>query len=313
MENKDWLKSLENKETNNINKFLSILEIDFSNIMRICVSGNSFRVTTITALKEVLNIKKFNSGVIIFSSELDKMISYKNRFIDDESFEFHLGCIKTIAEESNLEVGYFEAIYLAGLNFFREQKAPIIIVEDSFSFIKDIEFNKYLLTDYSTDESIYSYSKIDKKDYYLYKSELCSFNYKNIDYDVLNYGSFNALSYILAISFINDYYPEIKDKKMKNIINDIKPNFIYERVNRNPRVIVNYIVSDDEVDESINNLKSITDRKIITVSNIDSNVDYKIKGVSELKDIINNADINDIVLIIINKFLVKDIRLFFIN
>ncbi len=313
MENKDWLKSLEIKETNNINKFLSILEIDFSNIIKICVSGNSFRVTTITALKEVLNTKKFNSGTIIFSNKLEEMISYKNRIIDDESLEFHLGCIKTICEEENLEIGYYEAIYLASLNFFREQKTPIIIVENAFSFIKDIDFKYELLTDYSSDEAIYSYSKLNEKDYYLYKSELCSFSYKNLDYDVLNYGSFCAFPYLLGIYFINEVFPEIKDKKIKKTIEDIKPNFIFERVNRNPRVIVHYITSDSDIDSSINLLKSITDRNIISVSNIDSKVDFMIKEVSELDKIIKEANINDIVFIIVNKFFVKEIRDFFIN
>lgn len=311
--NKDWLKSLDYKETNNINKFLSILEIDFSNIIKVCVSGNSFRVTTITALKEVLNTKKFYSGALIFSNDLDEIISYKNRYIDLESFEFHLGCIRTISEESNLEIGYFEAIYLAGLNFFREQKAPIILVENAFSFIKDIDYKYELLTDYSNNELIYSYSKINKKDYYLYSSELCSFSYNNLDYDVLNYGSFCAFPYILAIYFINQVFPEIKDKKIKKIIEDIKPNLIFERVNRNPRVIINYVVNDIEITDSINYLKSITNRNIITVSNIDSDVTYVIKEVNELDRIIKEADINDIIFVIVNKVLVKDIKLFFIN
>ena len=313
MENKDWLNSLENKETNNINKFLSILEIDFSNIIKICVSGNSFRVTTITALKEVLNTKKFNSGVIIFSNELDKMITYKDRVIDNESLEFHLGCIKTISEENNLEVGYFEAIYLAALNFFREQKAPIIIVEDSFNFIKDVKYDYELLTDYSNDSSIYSYSKIDKKDYLLYNSELCSFSYKNLDYDVLNYGSFTAFPYILSIYFLNEVFPEIKDKKIKKIIEDIKPNMIYERVNRNPRVIVHYITSDSNLKVEIDRLKSITERNIITVSNVSSDGVITLKDINELKTIINGANISDIVFIVVNKFLVKEVRDFFIN
>ena len=314
MENKDWLNSLENKETNNINKFLSILEIDFSNIIKICVSGNSFRVTTITALKEVLNTKKFNSGVIIFSNELDKMITYKDRVIDNESLEFHLGCIKTISEENNLEIGKNEALFLAGLNFFREQKAPIVIIEDAFSFIKDIDYDHYLLTDYTSDKSIYSYSKIDMKDVYLYKSELCSFSYINLDYDVLNYGSFNALSYILAISFINEYYPEIKPKKIRKIVNDINPNLIYQRVNMNPRVIINYLLDPSELDDSIKLLKDVTNRNLITVSNIDSNsVNYVIKSVDELTNIINSSDINDIIYIAIDKLLVKEVRHFFIN
>ena len=192
--NKDWFNSLDVKTTGNINAFLKVLEIDFKNIIKICVSGNSSRVTTITTLKETLNLKKFHSGVIIFSND---EITYKNRLIDDESFEFHLGCIKTIQEENNLEIGKYEALFLAGLNFFREQKAPIIIIEDSFDFIKDIDYNYYLLTDYSTDESIYSYSRINEKDIYIYPSELCSFSYMNLDYDVLNYGSINALPYIL--------------------------------------------------------------------------------------------------------------------
>ena len=70
---------------------------------------------------------------------------------------------------------------------------------------------------------------------------------------------------------------------------------IYERVNMNPRVIINYLVDSTELDESINNLKNITDRNIIKVSNIESNsIDYVIKDVNELSEIIKNADINDI-------------------
>ena len=311
--NKEWLDTLDNKVTNNIKEFLNVLEIDFKNMIKICVSGNSFRVTTITTLKEVLNTKKFFCGVINFS-DIDNIITYKNKVIDDESLEFHLGCIKTIAIENNLEIGKKEAIFLAGLNFFREQKAPIIIVEDAFSFIKDIEYNHYLLTDYSDDKTIYSYSKIDMKDVYLYKSELCSFSFMNLDYDVLNYGSFNALSYILAISFINEYYPEIKPKKIRKIVNDINPNLIYQRVNMNPRVIVNYLLDSSDLDDSIKLLKDVTNRNLITVSNINStSVNYVIKSVDELTNIINSSDINDIIYIAIDKLLVKEVRHFFIN
>ena len=314
MENKDWLNTLEDKTTSNVKKYLEILDIDFSNQIKILVSGNSFRVTTLTTLKEVLNTKKFYSGTIEFSYDLDSSISYKNRRIDDESLEFHIGCINTIHDENNLEIGYNEAIFLAGLNFFREQKAPIIIIEDSFDFVKDIVYNHKLLLDYSEDKSIYSYSKLDKKDIYLYKSELCSFNYKNLDYDVLNYGSFNAYSYILTLSFLDEYYPELKAKKIRKIVNDIKPNLIYERVNLNPRIILNYITSDNELADSINNLKSITDRNIVTISNLKNElVNYTISSTDELKDIINGASSSDIVFITFNKFFVKDIRRFFIN
>ncbi len=311
--NKDWFNNLEDKLTNNISAFLKILEIDFNNIIKICVSGNSSRVTTITTLKEVLNHKKFHSGVIIFSN-IDNEITYKDRLIDEESLEFHLGCIKTISEENNLEIGKYEAFFLAGLNFFREQKSPIIIIEDAFPFIKDIEYNYYLDTSYNEDKTIFSYSRIDSKDIYLYKSELCSFNYMNFDYDVLNYGSFNALPYILGIYFINEVYPEIKGKKIKKIVNDINPNLIYQRVNSNPRVILNYIVDESGIEETINNIKSITSRRIIAVSNIKSDiVNNTIKDVSEVTDIINKADIDDIVLFIFDKLFVKEIRRFFIK
>ena len=307
--NKDWLNSLDDKTTNNVKEFLKVLEIDFNNIIKICVSGNSSRVTTITTLKEVLNYKKFHSGAIIFSND---EISYKDRIIDEESFEFHLGCIKTIQEENNLEIGKYEALFLAGLNFFREQKAPIIIVEDAFSFIKDIEYNYYLLTDYSDDKTIYSYSKIDKKDYYLYPSELCSFSYLMLDYDVLNYGSFNALPYILGIYFINEIFPEIKNKKIRKIVNDIRSNLINERVNHNPRIVLNYIVNDLDLETEVNNLKSITDRNVIVVSNIYSNINsYTLKDVNELNDIINGADTNDLIYIVFNKQFVKEIKRFF--
>lgn len=311
--NKTWLDTLDSKVTNNVKEFLKVLEIDFKNIIKICVSGNSSRVTTITTLKDVLNTKKFYSGVINFS-DIDNEITYKNKLIDAESLEFHLGCIKTVSEETKLDISKEEALFLAALNFFREQKAPIIIVEDAYSFIKDIEYDHYLLTDYSEDKNIFSYSKIDSKDLYLYKSELCSFNYINLDYDAPNYGSFNALSYTLAIAFIYENYPEIKPKKIRNFINDMKPNMIYERVNMNPRVIINYLVDSNELDESINNLKNLTDRNIIKVSNIESNsIDYVIKDVNELSEIIKNADINDIIYIAFDKLLVKDIRHFFIN
>lgn len=307
--NKDWFNSLIDKSTGNIKAFLKILEIDFNNIIKICVSGNSSRVTTITTLKEVLNLKKFHSGVIIFSND---EITYKNRFIDDESLEFHLGCIKTIQEENNLDIGKSEAFFLAGLNFFREQKVPIIIIEDSFDFIKDIDYNHYLLTDYSDDKSIYSYSRINEKDIYVYPSELCSFSYLSLDYDALNYGSINALPYILGIYFINEVYPEIKNKKIRKIVNDIKPNLINERVNLNPRVIVNYIVDDSDIENVINRFKQSTNRNVITVSNIESDqVNKVIKDVNELTDIINSADINDIVYIIFNKQFVKEIKSFF--
>lgn len=307
--NKDWYNSLSDISTGNIKAFLKILEIDFNNIIKICVSGNSSRVTTITTLKETLNLKKFHSGVIIFSND---EITFKNRLIDDESLEFHLGCIKTIQEENNLEIGKNEAFFLAGLNFFREQKAPIIIIEDSFDFIKDIEYNYYLLTDYSDDKSIYSYCKINEKDVYIYPSELCSFSYQNLDYDVLNYGSINALPYILGIYFINEIYPEIKSKRIRKIVNDIKPNLINERVNLNPRVIVNYIVSDNDITSVIDNFKQATNRKVIAISNIESNsVDKVINEVNELTSIINNLDINDIVYIVFNKHFVKEIRSFF--
>jgi len=314
MTNLEWLNSLKDINTSNINKFLEVLEIDFKNMIKICVSGNSFRVTTITTLKEVLNDRKHYSGVVIFSNDFKNMITYKNKTIDDESLDFHIGCIKTISEESNLEIGYYEAIYLLALNFFREQKCNTIIIEDAFDFIKDISFNHYLLTDYSDDKSIISYSNIDIKDVYLYKSELCSFSYKNLDYDALSYGSFNAFSYILAIYFINEFYPEIKDKKIRNIINDIKVNYIYNRVNKNPRVIINYLASDLDLTDSLNNIKDISNRNIICVSNIEnSNVNYVIKDVNELRDIINNSDINDLIYICFNKLLVKEVLSFFIN
>lgn len=313
MENSNWLNSLEDINTSNVSKFLELLEINLNNFTKICVSGNSFRVTTITTLKEVLNSRKIHSGAIIFS-DYDKIITYKNRVIDSESLEFHLGCIKIVSEENNLKVGKNEALFLAALNFFREQKANIIMVEDAFDFIKDINYDYYLLDGYSDDKNIISYSKLDMKDIFLYKSELCSFSYNNLDYDVLNYGSFNALSYILGIYFINELYPEIKPKKIRNIVNDIKINYIYNRVNKNPRVIINYLASDSDLNESIGNIKRITSRIIITVSNIyDSNVDYVIKDVNEVKDIINSANINDIVYICFNKLIVKEVVNFFIN
>ena len=52
--NKEWLDTLSYKVTNNIKEFLNVLEIDLNKFKKICVSGNSFRVTTITTLKEVL-------------------------------------------------------------------------------------------------------------------------------------------------------------------------------------------------------------------------------------------------------------------
>ncbi|MBP5445936.1 MAG: hypothetical protein J6Y28_07180 [Acholeplasmatales bacterium] len=305
----NWLNSLKKDITNNVVKFLEVLEIDFKNQIKICVSGNSYRVTTITTLKEVLNIKKFNAGVILFSEDLENIISYKNRSIDKESLDFHLGCIKTIAEENNLEISYYEALFLAGLNFFREQKAPIIIVDDSFSFIKDIEYNHYLFNGYNGD---YSYSKIDPKDLYLYKSELCSFSYNNLDYDVPNYGSFSAYSYCLALKFLEDFYPEIKQKKIKKIINDLDSNFISERVNFNPRVILHLAFNLDDYNYYLDELKKITERDIITISNNEEfNPNYLIKENEEIKDIINNAKIEAILVIIGNKFFVKDIRSFF--
>ena len=107
-------------------------------------------------------------------------------------------------------------------------------------------------------------------------------------------------------------YPEIKNKKIRKIVNDIKPNLINERVNLNPRVIVNYIVDDSDIEISINRFKQSTNRNVITVSNIESDqVNKVIKDVNELTNIINDADINDIIYITFNKQFVKEIKSFF--
>ena len=99
--NKDWFNNLEDKLTNNISAFLKILEIDFNNIIKICVSGNSSRVTTITTLKEVLNHKKFHSGVIIFSN-IDNEITYKDRLI----------CLELNSKEKdNNKIGSIDSIF----------------------------------------------------------------------------------------------------------------------------------------------------------------------------------------------------------
>lgn len=307
----NWLNSLKKDFTFNIKEFLKVLEIDLKNQIKICVSGNSFRVTTITTLKEVLNSKKFSSGVILFSEDIEKMISYKNINIDKESLDFHLGCIKTISEENNLEISYFEAIFLAGLNFFREQKAPIIIIDNSFDFIKEIEYDHYLFNGYNDE---YSYNKINPKDIYLYKSELCSFSYNNLDYDALNYGSFSAYPYLLALSFLVDFYPEIKEKKIRKVINDQDPLLISERVNKNPRVILHLAFDQNDYNYYLDELKKITERNIVTISNNKSfNPNYLIIDENEVKDIINKENIDSIILIIGDKVFVKDIRSFFRN
>ena len=308
----NWLNSLKKDFSGNVNKFLEVLEIDFKNIIKILVSGNSFRVTTINTLKEVLNLKKFNSGVILFSEDEEKMISYKNKYIDKESFDFHLGCIKTIQEENNLDISYYEALFLAGLNFFREQKAPIIIIDDSFSFIKDISYDYTLFNGNS--DFLYSYNNISSKDLYLYSSELCSFNYNNLDYDVLNYGSFSAYSYALAIKFLDDVYPEIKGKKIRKIVNDLDCFNISERVNKNPRVILHLVNDLADYNYYLDNLKNITDKNIITISNVkEYNPTHYILDNNEVKSIINNASIDSIIVIMGNKFFVKEVKTFFTN
>ena len=71
----NWLNSLKKDFSGNILKFLDILEIDLNNFTKISVSGNSFRITTITTLKEVLNTKKLNAGTIIFSEDLDNSLN----------------------------------------------------------------------------------------------------------------------------------------------------------------------------------------------------------------------------------------------
>ena len=297
----------------NVLKFLEVLEIDLKNYTLIGVSGNSFRITTITTLKECLYSKKFNAGTIIFSNDLDKMISFKNRSIDEESFDFHANCIKTVAEENNLEIGYYEALFLIGLNFFREQKAVNIIVENIFSFLDCINFNYKLVNDYKEDEA-YSYSNINMKDFVTYKSELCSFCYLNLDYDPLNYGSFSAYSYALALRLMDDVYPEIKLKKAKKIINDIDPDYIMERINKNPRVILHLALDLNDYNYVVSNIKKITSWPVKTISNNPLfKPDFLIKDTNEIKDIINSADINSMTLILGDKLFVKEVKRFFIN
>lgn len=309
----NWLNSLKKDFSGNALKFLDILEIDLNNFTKISVSGNSLRITTITTLKEVLNTKKLNAGVILFSEDLENMISFKNRVIDKESFDFHLNCIKIVSEENNLDISYYEALFLAAINFFREQKANNIIIENIYSFLECINFDYKLFNGYNEFE-LYSYSKISEKDLFLYKSELCSFSYLNLDYDPLNYGSFSAYSYALALKLLEDLYPEIKPKKIRNIINDIKPNYIMERINKNPRVILNLTLDKNDYEYIISSIKKITARHIIVISNnplFEPN--YLIKDINEIKDIIKSVDINSISLIIGDKFFVKDVKSFFIN
>lgn len=309
----NYIDSLKKDFSGNINKFLEILEIDLSNFIKISVSGNSCRITTITTLKEALNFKKFHTGTIIFSNDLDNMISYKNRIIDEESFNFHANCIKTISEENNLEIGYYEALFLIGLNFFREQKANVIVVENIFSFLNDFKFDYNLINDFIENET-YSYSGLNERDLVLYKSELCSFSYLNIDYDPLNYGSFNAYSYALALKLIDDVFPEIKLKKLKKIINDLEPNYILERVNKNPRVIIHLTNEIKDYEYVLSNIKKITSRTIIVISNNPLfKPNYLIKDNEEIKDIIKSVDINSITLILGDKFFVKEVKKIFIN
>ena len=91
-----------------------------------------------------------------------------------------------------------------------------------------------------------------------------------------------------------------------------KAVLINERVNLNPRVIVNYIVNDSDIVDVIDKFKQATNRKVISVSNIESNsVDSIITDVNELTKIINNLDINDILYIVFNKQFVKEIQSFF--
>ena len=308
-----YIDSLKKDFSGNINKFLEILEIDLSNFIKIGVSGNSCRITTITTLKEALNFKKFHTGTIIFSNDLDNAISFKNRIIDSESFDFHANCIKTISEENNLEIGYFEALFLIGLNFFREQKANVIVIENIFSFLTDFKFDYNLVNSFIENEA-YSYSSLNEKDLVLYKSELCSFSYLNIDYDPLNYGSFNAYSYALALKLIDDVFPEIKLKKLKKIINNLKPNYILERVNKNPRVIIHLTNDLIDFEYVLSNIKKITSRTINVISNNPLfKPNYLIKNNEEIKDIIKSVDINSVTLILGDKFFVKEVKRFFIN
>ena len=75
---------------------------------------------------------------------------------------------------------------------------------------------------------------------------------------------------------------------------------------------MNYIVNDSDIVDVIDKFKQATNRKVISVSNIESNsVDSIITDVNELTKIINNLDINDILYIVFNKQFVKEIQSFF--
>lgn len=315
MSNIEWLNSLEDEYTSNIESYLEVLAIDFKKMTKICVSGYSERLITINALDEILNSRKFYTGVFKLSDKIEEMISYKGRNIDKDSLEFHLGCIKKVSEEVNKPIGKSEALVLAAFNFFREQKAGIVIFDDCYFFLKeDFNFDYKLKATYAQNEDVYSYASYDLRDLFMYGTELCGFRYKYIDFEPLNYGSFCAYAYVLALSFIDDYYPEIKLKKAKKIINDLNPNYVFERINRNPRVILNHIQDIVEYNDAVENVKSASKREVITISNkemFDST--YTIKDVVEIKDIMFGVSNDDIVLILGYMDFVKEVKNYFLN
>lgn len=304
MNNIDWLNSLDRTISGNANKFLDVLEIDLKNYYKIKISGNSFRATTINAFIEMLVAKKIDVVNVNYLTSVNYQDYVKVGFktLDMDSLDFHIGCIKTIKEELGLDISFYEAMFLIGLNYLREQKLTYFVVDASYDFMDIIEYDKV----------VSNIDEIDNRDYKIYQSELCSFYYYGLDYDMPQFGPFMAKYIIPAIKLFSDLYIKHKPKKIRKVLINMPSKGLVERVNINPRIILNIIDSND-IDLYISYVKETFKKNIVTVSNSDNyKSNYIINSKEELVNIINSVKTNDCLLIVGDSKFIFDIRpLFF--
>lgn len=306
MSNIDWLNGLDKALSNNISKFLEVLEININSFYKIKISGNSFRATTIQAFMDVLSSRKIKNISILFRSDdiLDNIyVGYNN--LDDASIDFHIGCLKTISEEINLDISYYEALLLIGLNYARENKIDYVIVDEAYDFINVISYD-YIID--LNNRGTYNLDSIDSKDYYEYKCELSSFAYQNIDYDLPLFGAYMGKYVALALLAIKDIFPKLKNRKIKKAIEGMNNRGMHERVNLNPRVVLNHMDSSD-LDLLKDLIAKATKKKVYVISNSsDYKPDYLCEDIDEISKVILNANINDFLLITGSYKFIKEIR-----
>lgn len=315
MKNNTWLNSLGKKDFGIINEALEALKNPEKMYKLIGLNGhNNLDIT-----KEFLlsGFNKCHVGVIDFE---DNYIKYDNIYLNDEDIEFHSGCVKRIVEEKGLNISFFEAILLIALNIFREKRMEFVIVKKNVEATEQLTYDLNICHEY--DESIknsISFSKentpntISSKEVFLYNCEMCSFNYEKKDFDINMIGSYNAYYACLAMWCIN-HFLSTKISKLKKAIDDTICIGKMERVNINPRVILNIIENNYDI-ENVKYVveKNYAHKKVIFLVEKEFNLldEEIITSEESLKNSIRMAKTNDVIFILGSKENIKKTRFLF--